>query len=146
MLDLTTILIVTLATACLQALVWIFAWRAWRHLYELKFLAAGFVAMAVGVLLMLVRGAQPADWAIIIPNTVIKLGLVLLAEGLARFLGQPRYSWIGISLLIAHVAAWNAIVAVDPGDVALRIHASTVFTVIVMSVMCLGLARDRTQP
>lgn len=146
MLDLTTILIVTLATASLQALVWIFAWRAWRHLYELKFLAAGFVAMAVGVLLMLVRGEQPADWAIIIPNTVIKLGLVLLAEGLARFLGQPRYSWIGISLLIAHVAAWSGILTVDPGDVALRIHASTVFTVIVMSVMCLGLARDRTQP
>ncbi len=146
MLDLETILIVTLATACLQALVWIFAWRAWRHLYELKFLAAGFVAMAVGVLLMLLRGDQPADWAIIIPNTIIKLGLVLLAEGLARFLGQPRYSWIGISLLIAHVAAWSAIMTVDPGDVAARIHASTVFTVIVMSVMCLGLARDRTQP
>jgi len=146
MLDLETILIVTLATACLQALVWISAWRAWRHLYELKFLAAGFVAMAMGVLLMLVRGEQPADWAIIIPNTIIKLGLVLLAEGLARFLGQPRYSWIGISLLIAHVAAWSAIMTVDPGDVAIRIHASTVFTVIVMSVMCLGLARDRTQP
>lgn len=146
MLDLETILIVTLATACLQAMVWIFAWRAWRHLYELKFLAAGFVAMAVGVLLMLLRGEQPAAWAIIIPNTIIKVGLVLLAEGLARFLGQPRYSWIGISLLIAHVAAWSAVVTIDPGNIAFRIHASTVFTVIVMSVMCLGLARDRTQP
>src|SRR5690606_13844767 len=112
MLDLKTILIVTLATACLQAMVWIFAWRAWRRLYELKFLAAGFVAMAAGVLLMLLRGEQPAEWAIIIPNTVIKVGLVLLAEGLARFLGQPRYSWIGSSLLIAHVAVWSAVVTV----------------------------------
>lgn len=146
MLDLNTILIVTLAAACLQAIVWIFAWRAWRHLYELQFLAAGFVAMALGVLLMLVRGGQPDEWAIIIPNTIIKVGLVLLAEGLARFLGQPRYSWIGVSLLIAHVAGWSFLVAVDPGNIAARIHASTLFTVIIMSVMCLGLARDRMQP
>ena len=146
MLDLKTILIVTLATACLQATVWIFAWRAWRHLYELKFLAAGFVAMAVGVSLMLLRGGDPAGGAIIIPNLTIKLGLVLLAEGLARFLGQPRYSWIGVSLLIAHAAAWSFIVAVDPGNIAVRIHTSTIFTVTIMSVMCLGLARDRIQP
>ena len=146
MLDLKTILIVTLATVCLQAMVWIFAWRAWRHLYELKFLAAGFVAMALGVSLMLLRGSQPAEWAIIIPNTIIKVGLVLLAEGLARFLGQPRYGWIGVSLLIAHIAVWGAIVTVDPSNIAVRIHASTMFTVIIMSVMCLALARDRTQP
>lgn len=146
MLDLKTILIVTLATACLQAMVWIFAWRAWRHLYELKFLAAGFVAMAVGIALMLARGGDPAEGAIILPNLTIKVGLVLLAEGLARFLGQPRYSWVGVSLLLAHAAAWSAIVAVDPGNIAARIHTSTIFTVTIMSVMCLGLARDRTQP
>ncbi|HEY0597217.1 HAMP domain-containing sensor histidine kinase [Sphingopyxis sp.] len=146
MLDLETILIVTLATACLQALVWIFAWRAWRHLYELQFLAAGFVAIAAGISLMLLRGGEPAEGAIIIPNTIIKIGLVLLAEGLARFLGQPRYSWIGVSLLIAHIAAWSVIVAVDPGNIAARIHASTIFTVSIMSMMCLGLLRDRVQP
>lgn len=146
MLDLKTILVVTLATACLQAMVWIFVWRAWRHLYELKFLAAGFVAMAVGIASMLVRGGDPAEGAIIIPNLTIKVGLVLLAEGLARFLGQPRYSWVGVSLLLAHAAAWSAIVAVDPGNIAARIHTSTIFTVTIMSVMCLGLARDRTQP
>lgn len=146
MLDLKTILVVTLATASLQAVVWIFVWRAWRHLYELKFLAAGFVAIAAGVLLMLVRRDQPAAWEIICHNTIIKLGLVLLAEGLARFLGQPRYSWIGISLLAFQIAVWGFAVALDPNDIAIRIHASTLFTVVLMSVMCLGLVRDRTQP
>lgn len=146
MLDLKTVLIVTMATACLQALVWLFAWRAWRHLYELKFLAAGFVAIALGVLLMLVWGEQPSSWAVIIPNSVIKLGLVLLADGLARFLGQPRHTWVGVSMLLAHVSVWCAIMAVAPEDVALRIHASTVFTVVVMSLMCVGLMRDRSQP
>jgi signal transduction histidine kinase len=146
MLDLRTVLVVTLATAALQAVAWIFAWRAWRHLYELKFLAAGFTAIAAGVALMLTRGEQPAGWEIVLHNTIIKLGLVLLAEGLARFLGQPPYRWISVSLLIFQVMAWSAAVAFDPGNIAIRIHSSTLFTVIIMSVMCLGLARDRTQP
>ena len=146
MLDLRTVLVVTLATASLQAVAWIFVWRAWRHLYELKFLAAGFIAIAAGVLLILLRAEEPAEWAIVLHNTIIKLGLVLLAEGLARFLGQPRYSWIGVSLLAFHVAAWSAAVAMDPGNIAIRIHLSTFFTIAIMSMMCLGLARDRTQP
>lgn len=146
MLDLKTVLVVTLATASLQALAWIFVWRAWRHLYELKFLAAGFVAIAAGASLMLLRGEQPGALAIVLPNITIKLGLVLLAEGLARFLGQPRYTWIGVSLLVFQIVAWSAAVAIDPGNVALRIHTSTFVTVIIMSVMCLGLMRDRTQP
>lgn len=146
MLDLETILIITLVIALFQAAVWIFAWRAWRQLYELQFLAGGFVAMAIGVLLMLLRGGQPSEWAILIPAMVIKIGLVLWAEGLERFLGQPRHSRIGVSLLLAYVAAWSAMVALDPGNLAGRIHASTIFTLIIMSVMCLGLSRDRTQP
>lgn len=146
MLDLKTILVVTLATASLQAVACTFVWRAWRHLYELKFLAAGFIAIAAGVLLMLLRDAEPAALAIVLHNTIIKLGLVLLAEGLARFLGQPRYTWIGVSLLIFQIVAWSTAVAVDPDNIAIRIHTSTFFTVVIMSVMCLGLMRDRTQP
>lgn len=146
MLDLKTVLVVALATASLQAVAWVFVWRAWRHLYELKFIAAGFAAIAIGLFLMIVRGAEPAELAIVLHNTVIKLGLVLLAEGLARFLGQPRYTWIGVSLLIFQLVVWSAAVAVDPDNIAIRIHTSTLFTVIMMSVMCLGLLRDRTQP
>ena len=146
MLDLKTLLVVTMAVAALQAVAWIFVWRAWRHLYELKFLAAGFIAIALGVLLMLLRGHNPAAWAIVLHNTIIKLGLVLLAEGLARFLGQPRHSWIGACLLVSQVAIWSISVAVDPTDLEPRIHASTFFTVVMMSVMCLALLRDRTQP
>jgi signal transduction histidine kinase len=146
MLDLKTVLIVALATASLQAAAWVFVWRAWRHLYELKFLAAGFGAIALGLFLMIVRGPEPGALAIVLHNTVIKLGLVLLAEGLARFLGQPRYTWIGVSLLACQIAIWSAAVAIDADNIAIRIHSSTAFTVIMMSVMCLGLLRDRTQP
>lgn len=146
MLDLKTVLVVSLATASLQAVVWIFVWRAWRHLYEITFLSAGFAAIAVGLFLMIIRGSEPAALGIVLHNTVIKLGLVLLAEGLARFLGQPRYTWIGVSLLAFQIVVWSIAVAVDPDNIAIRIHTSTFFTIVVMSVMCLGLMRDRTQP
>lgn len=146
MLDLKTVLVVDLATASLQAVAWIFVWLAWRHLYELKFLAAGYTAIAIGLLLMILRSDQPTAWSIVLHNTIIKLGLVLLAEGLARFLGQPRYTWIGASLLVFQGVAWGLAVTFDPGNLAIRIHTSTLFTVIMMSVMCVALLRDRTQP
>ena len=146
MLDLKTVLVVTFAIACLQAIAWTFVWLAWRRLYELRFLAAGLAAIALGLFLMIVRGLEPAAWSIVLANLVIKIGLVLLAEGLARFLGQPRYSWIGLSLLAFQLVSWSIAVNVAPGNLAVRIHLSTIFTVIMMSIMCLGLIRDRTQP
>lgn len=146
MLDLKTVLVVSFAVATLQTLVLVFVWRAWRRLYELKFLAAGFAAIAIGLLLMIARGPAPAAWIVVLDNLIIKLGLVLLAEGLARFLGQPRYSWIGIGLLAFQLVTWSAAMTWVPGDIAPRIHTSTLFTVIMMSVMCLALLRDRTQP
>ncbi|WP_295808188.1 HAMP domain-containing sensor histidine kinase [uncultured Nitratireductor sp.] len=146
MLDLNTVLVVTFAIACLQAIAWTFVWLAWRHLYELRFLAAGLAAIALGLFLMIVRGLEPAAWSIVLANLVIKIGLVLLAEGLARFLGQPRYSWIGVSLLVFQLVSWSIAIGIAPGNLAIRIHLSTVFTVIMMSIMCLGLLRDRTQP
>ena len=146
MLDLKTVLVVTFATASLQAFTWFFVWLAWRHLYELTFIGAGFTAIALGLLLMIVRGPLPEAWLILLTNTIIKAGLLLLAYGLARFLGQPRYVWIGLSLLALHLVVWGTALMFDPGNVAIRIHSSTIFTIVAMSVMCLGLMRDRTQP
>ena len=146
MLDLRTVLVVAFATASLQAVTWFFVWLAWRHLYQLKVLGTGFAAIALGLLMMIGRGEGPGAFAIVFHNMIIKLGLVLLAEGLARFLGQPRYTWIGVSMLVFQAVIWTVAVAVDPGNIAIRIHSSTFVTVVIMSVMCVGLLRDRTQP
>lgn len=146
MLDLNTVLVVTFAVAILQALAWTFVWLAWRQLYELRFFTAGLTAIALGLLLMIVRGVEPEAGSIVAANFVITIGLVLLAEGLARFLGQPRYTWIGISLLVFQLVSWGIAVNVAPDDVAIRIHLSTLVSVVIMSIMCLALLRDRTQP
>ncbi|MDR2213077.1 MAG: HAMP domain-containing histidine kinase [Pseudomonadales bacterium] len=145
-LDLKTVLVVTVSTAAFQAVLWLCVWRAWRHLYELKFICAGVASVALGVLAFLIRTEQPAMWSIVANNVLIKLGLVLLAEGMARFLGQPRYSWIGGSMVAFVAVAFCAVLIYYPDNVAIRIHISTIFTLVMMSVMSLALLRDRTQP
>src|SRR3546814_18582235 len=128
MMDLCTVLSVCVAIAGLQALAGIFVWLSLRQLDELRFLAAGFAAIALGLLLMILRGVEPAVWTVVLANIVIKLGLVLLADGLARFLGQPRRAWLGIPLLALYILSWTVAVTIDPANVAVRIHLSTLFT------------------
>src|SRR3546814_11193238 len=127
MMDLETVLIVCFAIAGLQALAWIFVWLAWRHLYELRFLAAGFAAIALGLLLMILRGVEPAVWTVVLANIVIKLGLVLLADGLARFLGQPRRAGPGHPLLAPHILTRTVADPYYPSKFALRHHPTTLF-------------------
>lgn len=146
MLDLKTILLVVVFIATLQSVIWLFVWMTWRRFYELRLVAAASSCFAIGVLLFVVRGPDPSAWQIVAANTTVKLGVVLLADGLARFLGQPRYPWLGISLLLGQVVVWSFAVTLVPEDLALRVNASTLFTLAMMSFLCLTLARDRSQP
>src|SRR3546814_16034464 len=127
MMDLETVLIVCFAIAGLQALAWIFVWLAWRHLYELRFLAAGFAAIALGLLLMILRGVEPAVWTVVLANIVIMLGLVLLADGLARFLGQPLRAWLGVPLLDLYIQSWTFPFAIVSVNFYFPILLSTLF-------------------
>ena len=146
MLDLETLLLMEFCVTALQAIAWLLVWMSWRHLFQLKFIAAGFVGIALGLLLLLLRGPDPVPWRIVTDNLVLKIGVVLLADGMARFLGRPSYLKIGILFLSAYIAFWTWAVAVAPADIALRIHASTALTVVIMSMMIRDLFLDRTQP
>jgi len=146
MIDLKTMLLLEFATATFMAIAWMIVWIFWRHIYELKVIAAGFVAVATGLFLYLQRGSDPSLVRIVTDNMVIKLGLVLWADGLARFLGQKRFLWVGVTCLAAQFVSWTAAVVYFPEDLALRIHASTAFTTVMMALMIRTLAVDRSQP
>lgn len=146
MIDLKTMLLLEFATTTFMAIAWFLVWAVWRQIYELKVIAAGFVAIAVGLFLFLQRGPDASLVRIVMDNMVIKLGLVLWADGLARFLGQPRFLGISLFCLLAQFVIWTLAVTFVPADLSVRIHASTAFTVIMMSLMIRTLYRDRTQP
>lgn len=146
MIDLKTMLLLEFATATFMAIAWMLVWIFCRQIYELKVIATGFVAVAVGLFLYLQRGPDPSLLRIVTDNMVIKFGLVLWADGLARFLGQKRVLWIGVACLVAQGLSWSAAVIYIPEDLAFRIHASTAFTTVMMALMIRTLAVDRSQP
>lgn len=145
MLDLRTVLVVVFFSSVLQALAWVAVWLGWRELRAMRFFAAGFSSVAAGVFLMILRGGDPAPWHVLLDNSLIKLGLVLIAVGLARFLGQNPHIRLAAALMLAHVAMWGSALALLPEELSLRIHASTIITTLVMGYMVVMLARDRTQ-
>lgn len=146
MLDLNTIFLLDAVSTSLQSIVWMFVWLTWRRLYELNFISAGFMCMALGLLMMMLGGPQPPGWVIVLDNALITFGVVLLADGLARFLGQPRHPWFGRAVMAAQLVFWTGAVALVPDDVVLRVHAFDTLTVVILSFMCLTLLRDRSQP
>ena len=146
MLDLRTIFAVGVAGAALEAVTWLLFWAAWHRLESLKYFAAGFSAMSLGIGMMMLRGEAAPAWWIVTDSIIIRVGLVLIAIGLARFLGQPPRTKLMIGLLVALSAAWALSVVVAPGNVAYRFLAATVFTVVMMSLMSLSLLRDRSLP
>jgi two-component system, OmpR family, sensor kinase len=146
MLDLKTLILLEFCNTSLQTVVWLLVWLTWRRLYELKFIVAGFAMISLGLLLLILRGPEPSDLRIVLDNAVIKLGLVLLADGLACFLGQPRILGLGLALVGFQVISWSVAVYVVPESLATRIHLSTLVTVAIMTMMCRTLVTDRTQP
>jgi hypothetical protein len=146
MLDLKTTLIILLINATLQGAVWVFVWISQRHLFELKFIAAAYIAFAAGLLLVVLRGPEPAPWHIVLDNTIINLALALVADGLARFLSRKPLPALGIGVVIFSVLFWSLALALDPANVAIRTHGATGVTILCIAVMIWTLASDRSQP
>lgn len=146
MLDLTTIIVVLGVTATLQGVVWLFVWATQRRLYELRLIAAGSIAGALGMYLIILRGPAPAPWHIVLDNLSINIGLVLIVIGLARFLNQPSYPAIGISCIVFTILFWPLALYFDPANVPIRVHATSGVTIVMMLAATWTMLNDRTQP
>lgn len=146
MLDLKTVLIILVVNAGLQGIVWLFVWVSQRHLYELTVIAAAYIVFAIGLTLIILRGPTPPAWHIVLDNTAVNTGLILVADGLARFLNQRHFPAVNIGVIVFSVVFWSLALAFDPTNIAIRIHASTLVTVVSVAIMFRTLAYDRTQP
>src|SRR3546814_17090818 len=88
MLDLPTLLLLLTVTVTFQGLIWLLVWATQRHLYELRFIAAGFIIFACGLLLQSFPGYVSSPALLLTFHYCIPIGAVLFTHGLARFLGQ----------------------------------------------------------
>ncbi|PJI43336.1 HAMP domain-containing sensor histidine kinase [Ferrovibrio sp.] len=148
MLNLNTTLLMVTVTISLQGLIWILVWLTQRHLFELRFIAAGFLSVAGGMLIQGARDIMPLPPAvtIITLNYLIHCGAALVAHGLARFLNQRGNPPLIIGTVIFIVAFWPVALALAPENVAIRILASNGITTVLLFFMCWTLLQDRIQP
>ena len=148
MLNLNTTLLMVTVTISLQGLIWILVWLTQRHLFELRFIAAGFLSVAGGMLIQGARDIMPLPPAvtIITLNYLIHCGAALVAHGLARFLNQRGNPPLIIGTVIFIVVFWPVALALDPENVAIRILASNGITTVLLFFMSWTLLQDRIQP
>lgn len=148
MLHLNTTLLILTATVLLQGFVWLLVWFTQRHLFELRLIAAGFIAFGLGLVLHVTRNALevPPVVFIISQNYLIHIGMAALAHGIALFLGQrgnPALVWGSVAVVVVF---WPVALLVDPYNTAVRILASNIIGMTLILFIVQTLARDRTQP
>lgn len=148
MLHLNTTLLILTATILLQGAVWVLVWLTQRHLFELRFIAAGFIAFGIGLVLHVTRNALDVPLAVFIisQNYFLHIGMAALAHGIARFLGQrgnPPLLWGSVAFVVVF---WPAALAIDPHNTALRILVSNAIGMTLLLFIVQTLVRDRTQP
>ena len=146
MLDLPTLLLLLTVTVSFQGLVWLLVWLTQRHLYELRFIAAGFIIFGLGMLIQALTGFTASPGNIIAFNLPIHIGVVLLAHGMARFLGQPGYPKTMIGCVLFVVLFWPLALALAPDDIAIRILASDGIGTLLVALMIWSISVDRSQP
>lgn len=147
-LDLPTTLLILTATVTLQGVVWILVWLTQRHLFEIRYIAAGFIGFAIGLVLHLARGLldMPLALYIISQNYFIHVSLAVMALGVARFLGQHGNTWLIGGIIAFVLVFWPAALLIDPENIAIRILASNMVGALLLTFMATTLIRDRSQP
>jgi signal transduction histidine kinase len=148
MLHLNTTLLLLTATVTLQGFVWGLVWLTQRRLFELRFIAAGFIAFALGTILHFLRNLLPVAPAVFVisQNYFIHIGVSMLAYGIARFLNQRGNPPLILGCTAFVVVFWPAALLVDPDNVAIRILASNLVGIVLLLFIGWTLVVDRTQP
>ncbi|TMV72532.1 hypothetical protein FGG78_29630, partial [Thioclava sp. BHET1] len=146
MLDLKTILLVEFCNAFIQGLVWLIVWRGWRRFRELRFFALGYSSIGLVMLMLLMRHDPPALWNVAVTDVVIKLGVTLIATGMAQFLRQRFIIPLVWLFFVMQSGAWIALVLSNAGSLQLRLLMTTIFSGGTIALMLLAVARDRSLP
>lgn len=148
MLHLNTTLLILTVTVLLQGVVWLLVWFTQRHLFELRFIAAGFIIFSVGLVLHVVRNVLDVPLAVFVisQNYLIHIGIAALAHGIARFLDQRSNPTLVWGSVVVAVVFWPVALLIDPYNVAIRILVSSSIAVILLLFIIRILFRDRSQP
>jgi diguanylate cyclase (GGDEF)-like protein len=130
--DLDTLFFTTVFTSAVAGLLLLLTWLQNRNVIALALWGSGFVLGAAGMALVVLRGAIPDLWSIVVGNALLAIGYGLGWTGAREFAGRSRI----IPAALAGAAVWIAACAVHP--IYTSPHARTaVMVVIVVSYLIL---------
>jgi PAS domain S-box-containing protein len=133
--------IVNIVCAVVMAVVW---YQNRKHFAGLSFWLADLVLQAGGGLLIVLRGAVPDFVSMVVSNTMILAGIVIIYIGLERFVGK-RSSQIHNYVLLAVFVAIATYFALIQPDLEIRNLNISIMTAIFTS-QCYWLMMHRVSP
>ena len=145
MLDIKTIMLMYAIVNIVCALVMAFVWYQNRkHFAGMSFWLADLVLQAGGALLIVLRGLVPDFVSMVVANTMILAGIIIIYIGLERFLGKRSSQIHNYVLLAVFVAIATYFTLIQPSLEARNINIS-VMTVI-FTFQCYWLMVHRVSP
>ncbi|KZD09678.1 sensor histidine kinase [Oceanibaculum pacificum] len=146
MLDVRTLLIVICITSFLLGIGWFVIWSAQRKLRGLRTFGVTLIMFSIGIALMSLRDIIDPFYSVILANFLINLGHVWIADGIARFLNQPRRWWVGGAAILITVTFWPLATYLAPENVGIRVAMAGLLLGSLFGVMALCFWRDRSLP
>jgi PAS domain S-box-containing protein len=133
--------IVNIVCAVVMAVVW---YQNRKHFAGLSFWLADLVLQAGGALLIVLRGAVPDFVSMVVANTMILAGIVIIYIGLERFVGK-RSSQIHNYVLLAIFVPVATYFALIQPDLEIRNLTISIMTAI-FTAQCYWLMMYRVPP
>ncbi|MBN1122984.1 MAG: GAF domain-containing protein [Anaerolineae bacterium] len=125
LLDMRTIILSHVISNTICATVITFLWiQNRKHFTGLGFWSAGFVTQLVAVVLIALRGTVPDFISIVISNTLLIVGVLLLYVGLERFMGKRSPQIHNVVLLVVFILVHTYFAIIQPDLAARNINVS----------------------
>ena len=129
-LDIRTLSLVLMLTTAFLSVVMLLIWRVHKTYAGFGFWTLANFTIALGFLLLSLRGTIPDFLTVIVANTLMVIGLLLCFEGNRKFLGLADSRWFSLNILALHALALGYFTYIDQ-NVIVRIIIVSLFTAIV---------------
>lgn len=133
--------IVNIVCVLIMAVVW---YQNRKHFAGLSFWLADFILQAVGASLIVLRGAVPDYVSMVVANTMILAGIIVIYIGLERFVGKVSTQVHNYALLAVFVA-FASYFTLAQSSLELRSAAISLMTAI-FTFQCCWLLLYRLRP
>jgi hypothetical protein len=111
MLNLPTLLAITVFTPALAGYLLLLSWLQHRRITALALWGSGFIVASVATTLIIVeRGAIPDFWSIVIGNALLSAAYGILWSGVRNFEGKP----VSVVLTLAGALIWIVTCYIGP--------------------------------